>query len=713
MMFAATFIEMVTYFGVGALVLIVVVAVFVAITLFRKVEQGQALVINGMRGTKVTFTGAIVIPLVEKGEYMDISVKRIEIYRHGENGLVCKDNMRADIKVAFYVRVNSTTDDVLKVAQSVGCARASDPRAMVELFDAKFSEALKTAGKQFDFEDLYTERVKFKEEILKIIGTDLNGYVLDDAAIDDLEQTALEKMNEKNILDAEGIKKITERTAAQNILANQIRRNEEKTITKENVEAEEAILELNKQLAESQQRQKREIASITAREEAEAKKVQEEERLKSESARINSDQELGIAEENKQRQIIVAQKNKQRTEAIETERVEKDRMLEVTERIRIVTLAEIEKEKVVETEQKNIQEVIRQRVELEKSVVAEKERIKDTEAFAAADREKKVVITKAEQEAEEALVKDIKAAEASKKAAELRADENKYKEVVAAAARKEASLLKAEEILTLADADEKAAEKHASAKQQEATGITAIEAARGLAEANVISAKADAKEKDGSAEATVSRLKYEADAKGISDRGTAEATVMKLKYTSEANGITEKAEAMKIFDGVGREHEEFKLKLNKELDVELAEINVRKDIAAEQAKILAEALKQAKIDIVGGDGEFFDKIIHSITDGKRVDRMIDNSRALTDVKETFFNGEPEYFKAKFAQWVKQFGISSDDVRNLSIAGVLGKMIAKADGGEIRATLEEALSAAEKTGLAAQPAKSLIGGKAKK
>jgi flotillin len=712
-MMLAAFGETLFYLGSAFVVLIGVGAVAFALMLYRKVDQGQALVRNGYGGTRVSFTGMLVWPVIHKAELMEISVKSIEIYRHGENGLVCKDNMRADIKVRFYVRVNGTQEDVLKVAQSVGCARASDPRLLVELFDAKFSEALKTAGKQFDFEDLYTERVQFKEKILGIIGTDLNGYVLDDAAIDDLEQTPLEKLNQNNILDAEGIKKITERTAAQKILANQITRNEEKVITKENVEAEEAILELNRQLAESKERQKREIAAITAREEAEAKKIQEEERWKSESARINTEQEIGIADENKQRQVIVAQKNKQRTEAIETERVEKDRLLEVTERERIVTLAQIEKEKVLETEQKNIQEVIRQRVELEKSVVAEKERIRDTEAFAAADREKRVVITKAEQEAEEALVKDIKAAEATKKAAALKAEEEKYRQVLAAEAAKEASLLKAEEILTLADAGEKAAEKDASAKRKEATGITALEAARGLAQAQVISATAEAKEKEGSAEATVARLKFEAEAKGISDKGGAEAVVMKQKFTAEAEGITEKAEAMKIFDGVGREHEEFKLRLNKEKDIELAAINVRKDIAAEQATVLAEALKQANIDIVGGDGAFFDKIIHSITDGKAIDRTVYSSRALTDVKETFFSGDPEYFKQEFQGWIKQFGISSDDVRNLTIAGVLGKMIAKSDGGEITDTLNKAMKVAEETGLASKPAAIALPGKNKK
>ncbi|MBG88266.1 MAG: flotillin [Verrucomicrobiales bacterium] len=705
--------ETVGWVAGGGLVVVLVGGFILAVTLYRKVEQGTALVTTGMRGTKVSFKGDVVFPVVERGEYMDISVKTIEVYRHGVDGLVCKDNMRADIKVKFYIRVNSTVDDVLKVAQSVGCARASDPKALFELFDAKFSEALKTAGKQFDFEALFTSREEFKSEILKVIGTDLNGYILEDAAIDYLEQTPKDKLDPTNILDAEGIKKITEITSLEAVKTNKAERDKEKTIRKEDVEAREAILELDRQLAESEERQKREVASITAREEAEAKKIQEEERLKSETARINAEQEIGIADENKQRQIIVAQKNKQRTEAIETERVEKDRMLEVTERERIVTLAEIDKTKVVETEQKNIQEVIRQRVELEKNVVAEQERIKDTEAFAAAEREKKVIITRAEQTAEEALVKDIKAAEAAKRAAELKAEEDKYKEVTEAQAGKESSLLKAEEMLTIADAAEKSAVKNATAKKHDAEGVTAMEAARGLAEAQVITAQADAKEKDGTAMANVSRLQYEADAKGITDKGSAEANVAQQKFTAEANGITEKAEAMKIFNEAGREHEEFKLELNKERDIELAEINIRGDIATEQAKVLGEALKSANIDIVGGDGQFFDQMINAISQGKSVDRVIDNSRALTDVKETFFNGDPDYFKAKFSEWVKQFGISSDDVRNLSIAGVLGKMIAKADGAEIKSTLEQALSAAEEAGLANKPAKALISSKGKK
>ncbi|HEX6985123.1 MAG TPA: SPFH domain-containing protein, partial [Planctomycetaceae bacterium] len=300
---------------------------------YRKVGPEEAIVISGKGGLRAASgEGTWVIPVLHRAEHMDLSVKRIEIARKGESGLICKDNIRADIEVAFFVRVNNTKEAILQVAQSLGCKRASDRQALIELFDAKFSEALKTVGKHFEFVELFTERDKFKEQILKVIGTDLNGYILDDCAIDYLEQTPVEKLNLNNILDAEGIKKITELTAAQAILTNDFRQKERKAIKKQDVEAAEAIYQLEKQRVEAEEKQKREIAAVTAREEAEAAKIREEERLKAESARIKTQEEIGVAEENKERQIVVARKSKERTEAVETERVEKDRLLEVTER---------------------------------------------------------------------------------------------------------------------------------------------------------------------------------------------------------------------------------------------------------------------------------------------------------------------------------------------------------------------------------------------
>jgi len=649
-----TIIVFVVLFGVGFLALLV--------KCYQKVCQGQALIRNGVGGTKVSFSGMFVIPILHRAEYMDISVKRIEIDRRGEQGLICKDNLRADIVVAFFVRVNNTMQDVVKVAQSLGCVRASDRQALVELFDAKFSEALKTVGKQFDFSELYTNRMRFREQILEIIGTDLSGYILEDAAIDYLEQTDKSILKPDNILDAEGIKKITLLTAEQFELANAREREKDKTITRQNVEAQEAILELNRQLAEAEAKQKREIASVQAREEAEAKKVQQAEREKGEKARIAADEEIAVADENKQRQIIVARRSKERTDAVEAQRVERDRDLEATERQRVVAIAQVGKDKVVEAEKKQLQAVVRERVIVEKSVAEEEERIKDVREFAGADRHKQVEITKAEEEAEQALVKNIKEAEASKKAAEFYAQQQ----------------------LIEAEANVQAAEKNADAKKTLAAAAVKEHAVEGTAEAEVMQIKAQAIEK----------------------QGTAEAKVLELKYHAEADGIRDKADAMKIFDAVGKDHEEFKLQLNKDRDIELAEINIRKQIAQEQAKIVSEGLKSAKIEIVGGENRFFERLVNSITTGKSVDGMVSHSQVLGDVRSALLGSDAENARSHICRCISQFGLSTEDIKNLTISALVMKLIAKAEG-EQKGVLNGILSTIKDLGIADKPARDWV------
>lgn len=171
--------------GVGVFFLVVFGFFVLFKAFYIKVPQGTALIVNDMSTIpKVHFTGALVYPVIYKKEFMKISLITLEIDRRSKDGLICRDNLRADITVAFYLRVNETTTDVLKVAKAIGAERASDRAAVNELFNAKFSEALKTAGKQFDFVQLFEERQNFRDRILEVIGDDLNGYVLEDVAID-------------------------------------------------------------------------------------------------------------------------------------------------------------------------------------------------------------------------------------------------------------------------------------------------------------------------------------------------------------------------------------------------------------------------------------------------------------------------------------------------------------------------------------------------
>jgi flotillin len=285
--------------------------------------------------------------------------------------------------------------------------------------------------------------------------------------------------------------------------------------------------------------------------------------------------------------------------------------------------------------------------------------------------------------AQEALVQQVKAAEASKLAAELQA----------------------EELVIEAEAQRASAEKEMAAIKMLAEAKTADHAAVGLGDAQVMEVTAVANEKHGTAEANVHQKKAVADAKGVEamaaaveKKGTAEAKVMQQKFSAEATGIEDKANAMKLFDSVGKEHEEFKLRLNKDKDIEIAGIEAQEEIAKAQSSLVGEALKTARIDIVGGESTFFTQIVDAVKGGKAVDRYVQNSEVLTDVKNTFFNGNPEYFHDKLEALVAQFNLSTDDVKDLSVAALIGRMLSLTSSDETRNELMRLLGMAKSTGV---------------
>ncbi|MEU0529098.1 flotillin family protein [Amycolatopsis tolypomycina] len=646
---------------IAVVVLIVLVLLFVVSRLFRKVPQGKALIISKVRKVDVTFTGAVVLPVLHKSEVMDISVKTIDIERTGQEGLICRDNIRADIRISFFVRVNKTVEDVVKVAQAIGTERASDQGTLQELFNAKFSEALKTVGKQLDFVDLYTKRNEFRDQIIRVIGTDLNGYSLEDAAIDYLEQTPMASLDAANILDAQGIRKITELTAIEHVRTNEFRRHEEKEITRQNVDAREAILELERRQADAEIKQRREIETMRAREEAEITKVQAEERLKSQAAQLRTDEQLGIQQQNQQREIEVAGKNRERVIAIESERIEKDRLLEVIGRERETELFRIAKDKELETEKRSIAEVIRERIAVEKTVAEQEENIKKLRVVEEAQRTREAVVIRAEAEAQENLVKGIKAAEAAEQAAKF----------------------KAREELTLAEARQQAAELETRAKIRLAEGIQAEEAAAGLAAAQVRERDAVALEKVGRAEAIVEREKAVVVAEALRD-----------KLKGEAEGLTEKAAAMAALDSASREHEEYRLRLDAEKEIRLAALDVQRDVAEAQAVVLSAGLEKADIDIVGGETAFFDRIVGSIGLGKSVDGFVEHSDVVRGLARPYLDGSAS-FTDDLAKLIG--AVSTEDVKNLTLSAFLAKQLQA--GGPDSAKLRELMTTAQRLGLA--------------
>ncbi len=696
----------------GALIFLIFMgAVYMIFKLYRKVDQGRALIINKIsKEPEVTFTGGLVIPVIHRAEIMEISVKTIEIDRRGHEGLICADNIRADIKVTFFVRVNKTKDDVLKVAQAIGCDRASDQRTLEELFNAKFSEALKTVGKRLQFEQLYTRREDFKDQIIEVIGRDLNGYVLDDAAIDFLEQTPLAKLDPQNILDAQGIRKITEMTAASNVKTNELRQKERMELGSQNLNADEAVFRFEQQRAEAEARKAKEIAVAQTRESQEAARVASEEQKKTMLVKQANEAEIGKAEQDKLRAITIAEKARQRELAVEEERVTKAREMERIARERTVDLQTIEKQKAIEIERKAIADVVRERVAVDRTVAEQEEHIKKLRVVEEAKRIKEATIIQAEATAEEKKLLKVKLAEAAHEEARLDAK----KKLLMAEASMQASDKEAQARIRLAEGKqaEAAADGMARVRVAEAEAM-AIEK-QGMAKVRVQEAEATAIEKRGGAENKVLHERHkidaehveveglahvkvkDADAAAVEKQGIANAIAIEKRLEAEAKGLEYKARIMESMAAGGKEHEEFRMQLEKTKEVQLANIAAQEKMAEFQAQVLAKAFANAKFNIVGGDGEFFQRFIDAVGRGQALDGMLNNSDALQAATKGYMDGSRD-FATDMKDVLTRPALSADGVQKLTVSAVLAHLMANAGDGE-QDKLAQLIESAKRLGL---------------
>ena len=78
----------------GAVVVLLLAVALIAKMNYRSVPPGRALVINRGRDRTVSFTGALVLPILQRADEIDLAVRQVVIHRRGKEGVICRDNLR-------------------------------------------------------------------------------------------------------------------------------------------------------------------------------------------------------------------------------------------------------------------------------------------------------------------------------------------------------------------------------------------------------------------------------------------------------------------------------------------------------------------------------------------------------------------------------------------------------------------------------------------
>lgn len=451
---------------VVGLVSMVLLAIVVVITkLYVKAKANMAIVRTGMGGLKVIRDGGILyIPVIHQIIEVKMETMRLDVERADADALITADNLRADLKAEFYIKVMSNNDDIINAARSLG-DRSMHQESIKQLVFDKLVNALRAVAAKSKLFDLHSQREVFAEEVKKAVTEDLahNGLTLESVTISRLDQTKFESMDERNVFDAEGRKRIAEITQAARVETNRLEREAEEKVADQDVRTRKAVLErsLDRERAEAEQSRDVENARAASKKEADTFRIEQEQATEARELEkqeaiarraVQKDREIEVAEQQKREAIIAAQKAQEvadidRQKATEVATVEKQTAEEAARRDQQIAISKKEKERADAEAERLAAEAEREKNDQQVQTVAVVEKAK---------REKEQRVIQAQAEAETAYVSQQRSADAEAYTEQKRAEGRK-----AAAEADYMAKVKA------AQAEQESAEKRAAGKKAE------------------------------------------------------------------------------------------------------------------------------------------------------------------------------------------------------------------------------------------------------
>ena len=339
------------------LTILIAVGVYLLHWLYRHSSKDQSFVRTGSGGERVVMGGgALVIPIIHDITVVNMNAIPIEVRRQGEQSLITKNKMRVDITTEFFVRVIATEEGVSTAARTLG-ARTQDPTALKEVIQGRLVDAMASVTATMTMNEIHENRAGFVRQVSGLVAGVLamNGLELETAALTSLNQADISVFDPSNHFDAEGLTLIVRETEERRKLRNQIENETKVQIKLRDFEAEQRVIEIDRDLEYVRIEQARDI---------ETKKAQQVAAIEAERAtsQIAITQSRTRAEEEAER-VLIAKGRAIDEERIRTENeiraleIERQRDTELTE---ISSRTRVENERIQSRQQVEAERILRE-----------------------------------------------------------------------------------------------------------------------------------------------------------------------------------------------------------------------------------------------------------------------------------------------------------------------------------------------------------------
>lgn len=429
-----------------AIIIILAVIIVVLAWFYQRATREVSLVKTGVGGRKVIMDGGtIAVPYFHEVSRVNMQTLRLEVQRTGEAALITKDRMRVDVGVEFYVSVIPGEEGIARANQTLG-NRTFHADQLRELIQGKLVDALRSVAARMTMDELHENRGTFVTDVREGLVDSLarNGLELDSVSLTSLDQTPFDQLDENNVFNAVGMRKLAEVVAKSKKERAEIDSDAEISVRRAAMEATKRRLQISLEEQQAEISQIQEIETLKAAQLAEVAKRKADGEREAAQARIHMEKEIRSAD--------IA-----RETAIREAEIARDKKLQEIEILkkREIELANQESQIIIAA--KSVEESKAQVIadEAKAEAVRATEGISTARQIAEAERRKSVALVAAKQEAEASGSRQQIAAQAEKEAAVELAKAKLEK----AEARKQEMLAEAEGRRALIAAENETAER--------------------------------------------------------------------------------------------------------------------------------------------------------------------------------------------------------------------------------------------------------------